>query len=102
MTRKEAQKRAAELSRLLTDYQHSYFVLSRPKVSDAEYDRLFDELTALETEFPDLASPDSPTRRVGSDLTQELPEVAHTIPVMSLDKSYTGEELAAWSAKTAK
>ncbi len=102
MTRKEAQKRAAELSKALTGYQRAYFVDSRPLVSDAEYDRLFDELTAIETQFPDLARPDSPTRRVGSDLTQELPEAAHTIPVLSLDKSYTAEELSAWIAKTVR
>jgi DNA ligase (NAD+) len=102
MTRKEAQRRAAELSRLLTVYQRAYFVESRPLVSDAEYDGLFDELAGLEAQFPDIASPDSPTRRVGSDLTQELPEAAHTIPVMSLDKSYTNEELGAWCAKTAR
>ncbi len=102
MTRKEAAKRATELSRKLTDYQRAYFVQSRPLVSDGEYDRLFDELVALEKAFPDLARPDSPTRRVGSDLTQELPEVAHTIPVLSLDKSYTTEELSSWIAKTAR
>ncbi|MGA2380680.1 MAG: NAD-dependent DNA ligase LigA [Spirochaetia bacterium] len=102
MTRKEAQKRAAELSKALRDYQRAYFVESRPIVSDAEYDRLFDELAAIETRFPVLAQPDSPTQRVGSDLTQELPEAAHTIPVLSLDKSYTAEELSAWITKTAR
>jgi DNA ligase (NAD+) len=102
MTRREANKRAAELSDLLRRYQHAYYVASRPVVADREYDRLFDELQALEAVYPDLARPDSPTRRVGSDLTQELPEVAHTIPVLSLDKSYTVDELTAWIAKTAK
>jgi len=102
MTRKDAQKRITELARLLTEYQRAYFVESHPLVSDAEYDQRFDELVALETAWPDLATADSPTRRVGSDLTQELPEVAHTIPVLSLDKCYTDEELAAWTAKTAK
>ncbi len=100
MTRKEADTRARELSRLLEKYQRAYFVESKPLVSDAEYDGLFDELSAIERDFPDLARPDSPTRRVGSDLTQELPEVAHTIPVLSLDKSYTADELSAWIAKT--
>ncbi len=102
MTLKEAQKRAAELARLLTDYQRAYFVESRPLVSDAAYDALFDELVALEAAWPELATADSPTRRVGSDLTQELPEVPHTIPVLSLDKCYTDEELAAWTAKTVR
>ena len=97
---KRSEKRIAELSRKLREYQHAYFVKSAPLVSDAEYDRLFDQLTRLETEFPDLGIPDSPTRRVGSDLTQELPEVAHTIPVLSLDKSYTIGELTSWIGKT--
>ena len=60
VTRKEAQRRTAELSNQLRDYQRAYFVESRPLVSDAEYDRLFDELTAIESQFPDLALPDSP------------------------------------------
>jgi DNA ligase (NAD+) len=102
MTRGEAAKRIAELSRLLLDYQHAYHVLDRPLVSDREYDRLFDELVRLEAELPDLARSDSPTRRVGSDLTQELPEVAHTVPVLSLDKAYTDAEVAAWVEKTAR
>ncbi len=100
MTHREADARVRELSRLLERYQHAYFVESKPLVSDAEYDGLFDELSAIERDYPDLALPDSPTRRVGSDITQELPEVAHTIPVLSLDKSYTTEDLTAWMAKT--
>ena len=102
MTRKDAEKRAEELSRSLREHQRAYFVESRPLVSDQEYDALFDELHAIEAEYPDLALPDSPARRVGSDLTQELPEVAHTIPVLSLDKSYTREDLSSWIGKTAR
>jgi DNA ligase (NAD+) len=102
MNRREAEKKAAGLSRTLREYQHAYYVSSRPLVSDTEYDALFDQLLALEKEFPEIAADDSPTRRVGSDLTQELPEVAHTIPVLSLDKSYTAEELSSWMAKSAR
>ena len=102
MTRGEAAKRIAELSRLLLEYQHAYHVLDRPLVSDREYDRLFDELARLETEHPALALPDSPTRRIGSDLTQELPEAPHTLPVLSLDKAYADEEVTAWVRKTAR
>ncbi len=102
MTRGEAMKRVAELSRLLREYQHAYHVLDRPLVSDREYDRLFDELVRLETEHPGLALPDSPARRVGSDLTQELPEVPHSLPVLSLDKAYSDAEVAAWVEKTAR
>jgi DNA ligase (NAD+) len=100
MSKREANKRVEQLSGLLRDYQHAYYVLSRPVVPDREYDALFDELADLERRFPDLAAPDSPTRRVGSDLSQELPEVRHTLPVLSLDKSYAIEELSAWLRKT--
>jgi DNA ligase (NAD+) len=100
MNKKDAEKRAAELSRLLREYQHAYYVLSRPVVSDREYDILFDELVGIEKDFPELAAPDSPTQRVGSDLSQDLPEVRHTLPVLSLDKSYTPDELSAWAKKT--
>jgi DNA ligase (NAD+) len=102
MTRTQAQKRASELSRKLRELQRAYFVDSKPLASDAEYDRLFDELVSIETQYPDLAAADSPTRRVGSDLTQDLPEVAHTIPVLSLDKSYTADDLSSWIAKTSR
>jgi len=98
----EAAKRAAELTRLLREYQHAYHVLDRPLVSDREYDRLFDELARLEAEHPELARRDSPTQRIGSDLTQELPEVAHSLPVLSLDKAYSEAEVAAWVEKTLK
>jgi DNA ligase (NAD+) len=102
MKHREAEKRVAQLSRALAEHQRAYFIESKPLVSDSEYDRLFDELAGLEHEHPDLARPDSPTRRVGSDLSQELPEVPHTIPVLSLDKSYTAEELSGWITKTSR
>ena len=93
--------RYAELVTLLHRYDHGYHVLAQPAVSDQEYDRLFDELLRLEREQPELRQPDSPTARVGSDLSLELPEVAHTVPVLSLDKAYTGAEVQAWMEKTA-
>lgn len=102
MTRRDAEKRAGELVRLLQQYQRAYYVESRPLVSDREYDALYDQLLAIEKEHPELARPDSPTRRVGSDLSQDLPEVAHTIPVLSLDKAYTAAELAEWIGKTGR
>jgi len=77
-------------------------VLASPTVSDLEYDRLFDRLKELEASFPDLAEPDSPVKRIGSDLSSELPEARHTIPVLSLDKAYTTAEIDAWIAKTIK
>ena len=80
-------------------YQHEYYVLARPSVSDAEYDKVFDRLAELEKKYPESDDPNSPTKRVGSDLSSDLPEVNHTIPVLSLDKSYTLEDLFSWIEK---
>ena len=94
--------RARELGKLLTEYQRAYYVDGRPLVSDLEYDRLFDELSQIEAEHPETRSPDSPTQRVGSDLSSDFPEVRHTIPVLSLDKAYSDTEILSWIAKTTK
>ena len=94
------QQEVRSLIKQLSEYQKSYYVDSRPQVSDLEYDRLFDRLQQLEKDHPEFSYPDSPTRRVGSDLDAEFPEVAHTIPVLSLDKSYSAEQLLAWIEKT--
>ena len=84
----------------LASYQKAYYVDNRPLVSDLEYDRLFDRLVALETQYPHLKLADSPTQRVGSDLDSALVEVAHTIPVLSLDKAYSDGEMLSWIEKT--
>lgn len=94
--------RARELSKLLTEYQRAYYVTGRAIVSDMEYDRLFDELLLLEKEHPEIRTPDSPTQRVGSDLSSDFPEVRHSIPVLSLDKAYSDSEILAWIRKTMK
>jgi DNA ligase (NAD+) len=98
----QAKQEIDELCERLNRYQYEYHVLSRPSISDREYDRLFDRLLELERAFPQARRADSPTQRVGSDLTHELPEVRHTIPVLSLDKAYTAEDLEAWIVKTNK
>ncbi len=99
MTKDEAKKEIAELSRLLRRYQYAYYVLSRPTVEDAEYDRLFDRLVSLEREFPELSAADSPTLRVGSDLSADFPEVRHAVPVLSLDKATTHGQVLEWMKK---
>ena len=102
MTRDEASRRIEELSERIRFLQHEYYVLNRPSVSDKEYDRFFDELQRLEEQHPDLIKPDSPTHRVGSDLSKELPEVEHTVPVLSLEKGYSSADVINWAEKTAK
>ncbi|AFG38252.1 NAD-dependent DNA ligase LigA [Spirochaeta africana] len=86
----------------LTSYERAYYQQGRSLVSDREYDRLFDRLQQLEKQYPELQRPDSPTRRVGSDLSVDLPEVPHEIPVLSLDKVYSGQELTDWQLRTQK
>ena len=96
----DIQQEVRSLIKQLSQYQKAYYVDNRPQVSDLEYDRLFDRLLHLEQEHPELRFPDSPTQRVGSDLDADFPEVAHTIPVLSLDKSYSSEQLLSWIQKT--
>jgi len=88
-----------KLSDLLSLYQHAYY-LNKPLVSDLEYDRLFDSLLVFENNNPELKFPDSPSMRVGSDLVKDIPEVNHTIPVLSLDKGYTVDSIRDWMDKT--
>ena len=96
----ELEQEIHTLSEQLAAYQKAYYVDNRPLVSDLEYDRLFDRLVALEAKHPHLKRVDSPTQRVGSDLDSTLGEVAHTIPVLSLDKAYSDGELLSWIEKT--
>ncbi len=99
MSRESGVKEIEELSARLRQYQYEYYVLSNPTISDLEYDRLFDRLLLLEEQFPDLKKADSPSQRIGSDLSGELPEMEHTIPVLSLDKAYALSELMGWIEK---
>ena len=88
-----------EISDKITAYQKAYYLEANPSVSDREYDRLFDRLLFLEKENPSLKLSDSPTQRVGSDLDSTFEEIEHTIPVLSLDKAYSSEEIIAWMTK---
>jgi DNA ligase (NAD+) len=89
--------RAAELRGLLNRYLHEYHVLDAPTVSDAEYDRLFDELVALEEAHPELVTPDSPTKRVGAPASDKFQKVRHLEQMGSLEKVTTDEALLKWA-----
>ncbi|MCR5760872.1 MAG: NAD-dependent DNA ligase LigA [Sphaerochaetaceae bacterium] len=102
MDNKSVRDRVQELHDLLSRYQHSYYVTGKAEVSDLEYDRLFDELQSLENKYPELKTPDSPTQRVGSDLSSDFPEVQHSIPVLSLDKAYSVQEVRSFIDKCTK
>ncbi|GAB3380056.1 NAD-dependent DNA ligase LigA [Spongiibacter taiwanensis] len=86
-------QRAAELRDQLHLYSHQYYVLDQPLVPDAEYDRLFRELQAIEAEHPELRSPDSPTQRVGGEPLSAFKTVRHEIPMLSLDNAFSEDEL---------
>lgn len=94
--------RAAELRALLDRANHEYYVLDAPTLADAEYDRAFRELKGLEEAHPELALPDSPTRRVGAAPASSLMKVSHHAPMLSLDNAFTAEELTAWEEKNAR
>ena len=93
MTQAEAKKRHAQLGAEIRRHDRAYYVLAQPKISDRDYDRLYHELLDLEKNFPDLATPDSPSRRVGGEPLKEFKPVRHAVPMMSLENTYSQEEV---------
>jgi len=94
---KEVQARVDELRVELNHHLYRYHVLDDPEISDAAYDRLYDELKALEDEHPDLIAPDSPTQRVGAPLSDRFQKVQHLTPMGSLEKVTDDENLFKWA-----
>jgi DNA ligase (NAD+) len=88
--------RAAELRRLLNFHSYRYHVLDAPVISDAEFDRMLQELKALEESHPELRTPDSPTQRVGGGVAEGFPRVRHPAPILSLGNAYSADEVRAW------
>src|SRR5690606_6982229 len=80
----------------IEEHQWRYYVLDAPTISDAAYDALLRELSALEEEFPALRTPDSPTQRVGGTYSTEFTPVEHVEPMLSLDNAFREDELVAW------
>ena len=93
MTSQAAVARVRELRELIERHNHAYYVLDDPSVPDAEYDRLFQELVALERAHPELATPDSPTQRVGAAPLAEFAPVVHDVPMLSLANAFTDEDI---------
>ena len=94
--------RMRELETLLEHYNYQYYVENSPEVSDYEFDRLLRELQDLEAKHPSDADPNSPTRRVGSDLTSEFESVEHRYPMQSLANTYSSKELGEWIDRIVK
>jgi DNA ligase (NAD+) len=93
MTKLEAKDRIDTLSTNLNEHNYKYYVLSEPSISDFDFDKKLEELMALETEFPELISPESPSQRVGGTITKDFPTVKHQYPMLSLGNSYSQEEM---------
>ena len=94
-----AARRVAELRRQIGEHNHRYYVLDRPTISDAAYDRLFRELEDLERRHPELIRPDSPTQRVGAAPAAKFGSLRHGAPMLSLDDAFSDEELAAFDRR---
>src|SRR6202030_729593 len=85
--------KAAKLREEIRLHEHRYYVLDRPSISDAEFDALMNDLKRLEAEHPEVATPDSPTQRVGGAPRKGFETRRHSPPMMSLDNTYSTEEL---------
>ncbi|UYO75329.1 NAD-dependent DNA ligase LigA [Halomonas qinghailakensis] len=94
-----------EISQLradLDDANYRYYVLDEPKLTDADYDRKLQRLKQLESEYPEVVSPDSPTQRVGAAPAEGFPEVAHAIPMLSLDNAFSRDDITAFAERVAE
>ena len=95
----DAARRAADLREQITGHDYRYYVLNEPAVPDAEYDRLMNELKAIEAQHPELVTPDSPTQRVSGKASPEFAEVRHAIPMLSLANGFSEEDLVDFDRK---
>ncbi len=94
--------RVIELRNSLNDHNYRYYVLSQPMISDFEYDQMMKELIDLEKKYPVLYDPNSPTQRVGNDITREFEQVLHKFPMLSLENTYSLEDLKEFEIRNKK
>lgn len=102
MNQDQARQRIEVLTAELNEHNHRYYVLNQPTISDFEFDQLLKELEQLEAAHPDLASLNSPTKRVGGDITEKFEKVKHRYPMLSLSNTYSREEIQDWEARVHK
>ena len=96
---KQAAKRMTQLREEIREHDRRYYEAAAPIISDREYDRLYKELVELEAGFPQLVSPDSPTQRVGGKPLEAFSQITHRVPMLSLDNTYSEEEVANFYAR---
>ncbi|MCM8776624.1 MAG: NAD-dependent DNA ligase LigA, partial [Candidatus Omnitrophica bacterium] len=102
MSRKDAQKAIQKLREEIERHNRKYYIEAKPLISDFEFDRLMKELIDLEKQFPEFASPDSPSQRVGGAPLKSFRTVSHRIPMLSLDNTYSFEELEEFDVRVKK
>ena len=97
--KEEAAREISELRRQITEHEYRYYVLDDPVISDAEFDKLFRRLQQLEAQYPELMTPDSPTQRVGGQVSSAFRSVPHTRAVLSLANAFSELELSAFDRR---
>ena len=102
MTKTEAKKKIEKLKGEIEYHNRKYYLEAKPVISDAQFDRLLRELIDLEEAFPEFKTPDSPSQRVGGEPLKEFKTVRHTMPMLSLDNTYSHEELREFDERVKK
>jgi DNA ligase (NAD+) len=102
MKPEEARNRIALLTREINHHNRLYYVEASPEISDTAFDTMLKELEKLEEQFPDFASDNSPTKRIGGDITKKFETVAHEYPMLSLSNTYSEEEIQEWVQRITK
>ena len=102
MKKSEVKGRIEKLRKEIEEHNHNYYVLNKPVISDFEYDLLLNELDTLEKKFPEFRSEDSPTQRVGNDITREFQQYDHKYPMLSLGNTYNEEEIREFNSRVEK
>lgn len=102
LSKTEASEKAEELRKEIRRHDYLYYVENEPEISDEKYDELFDSLKRLEEHFPEIATPDSPTQRVGAEPVDEFPIVEHEAPMLSLDATREEEEVRRFAERLEK
>lgn len=102
MDKQKAEKKITELSEKIAHYNHKYYVENISEISDYEFDQLLKELEELEKSFPDLVKDNSPTKRVGGDITKKFQTIEHTYPMLSLTNTYSQDEIIDWENRVKK
>jgi len=102
MSLRDVKSEVEHLREALRRHNHLYYVTDKPEISDREYDGLYRKLVDIEKAHPELITPDSPTQRVGGEITKSFPTVKHIVPMQSLDNTYSSDEIRDFDERVRK